>query len=101
MLPTLICLGLPQCDHGLCCCVNRYWRIVDCAEDLAYCLFYYSGAASAAGLSYAGAVLATRDGLWPGAYTERIHAALRQTGIEPWELSMPDNSRCADAPLKV
>lgn len=78
---------------------NEFWRIIDCAEDLSYCLFYYSGAAAAAGMSYTGAVLGTRDGLWPGAYTERIHASLRQAGIEPWELSMPDNSQCADAPL--
>jgi hypothetical protein len=31
---------------------NEYWRILDCADDLSFCLFYYSGAASAAGLSY-------------------------------------------------
>lgn len=78
---------------------NEYWRIIDCAEDLTFCLFYYSGAAAAAGMSYTGAVLGTRDGSWPGQYTDRIHGALRQAGIEPWELSMPDNSRCADAPL--
>lgn len=38
---------------------NEYWRILDCDEALSWCLFYYSGAASTAGLSYSGAVLAT------------------------------------------
>lgn len=78
---------------------NEYWRIIDCAEDLTYCLFYYSGAAAAAGLSYSGAVLGTVDGSWPAAYTERIHAALQVAGIEPWELSTVDNSQCVGAPL--
>lgn len=78
---------------------REHWKILDCAEDLTYCLFYYSGAAAAAGLSYTGAVLGTRDGMWPAQYTERIHGALRQAGIEPWELSLPDNSNCAEAPL--
>ena len=52
------------------------------AEDLAWSLFAYSGAASAAGQSYSGAVLCTRDGRWPAAAAEpRIHAALRLAGI--------------------
>lgn len=78
---------------------NEYWRIMDCADDLTYCLFYYSGAAAAAGLSYSGAVLATADGAWPAAYTDRIHTSLRTAGIEPWELSSVDNSQCVGAPL--
>lgn len=43
----------------------QYWRIVDCTDDLAWALFYYAGAASAAGQSYSGAVLVTQDGTWP------------------------------------
>jgi hypothetical protein len=78
---------------------NEYWRIIDCAEDLSFCLFYYSGAAATAGLSYSGAVLGTPDGLWPADHTQRIHGALRQAGIEPWELSIVDNSACGGAPL--
>lgn len=78
---------------------NEYWRIMDCSEDLEFCLFYYSGAAAAAGLSYSGAVLATQDGTWPQQYTDRIHEALHRAGIEPWELSTVDNSACAGAPL--
>lgn len=77
----------------------QYWRIMDCSEDLEFCLFYYSGAAAAAGLSYSGAVLATQDGTWPQQYTDRIHEALHRAGIEPWELSTVDNSACAGAPL--
>jgi hypothetical protein len=50
-------------------------------------------------MSYSGAVLGTRDGQWPSAYTERVHGALRDAGIEPWELSIVDNSACAGAPL--
>ncbi|GLC46027.1 Vitamin D3 receptor [Pleodorina starrii] len=81
---------------------NEFWRVLDCEEDLQYCLFYYSGAASAAGLSYSGAVLGTPDGRMPGPqHTARLHAALRRAGIEPWELSYVDNSKCGDAPLQI
>ncbi|KAG2453105.1 hypothetical protein HYH02_002436 [Chlamydomonas schloesseri] len=81
---------------------NEYWRIVDCDENLEWCLFYYSGAASTAGLAYSGAVLGTPDGAMPGPqHTERLHGALRRSGIEPWELSYVDNSQCADAPLQI
>jgi hypothetical protein len=77
----------------------QYWRIMDCSDDLEFCLFYYSGAAAAAGLSYSGAVLATKEGRWPEQYTQRIHEALHKAGIEPWELSSVDNSVCVGAPL--
>ncbi|KAG2484866.1 hypothetical protein HYH03_016352 [Edaphochlamys debaryana] len=81
---------------------NEFWRLVDCDEDLAWCLFYYSGAASTAGLSYSGAVLGTPDGAMPAAqHTPRLHAALRRSGIEPWELSYVDNSGCEEAPLGI
>jgi hypothetical protein len=47
-------------------------------DDLSWALFAYSGAASAAGQSYTGAVLCTPDGRWPAAsQEERIDAALR------------------------
>ncbi|KAF8063768.1 hypothetical protein HT031_003625 [Scenedesmus sp. PABB004] len=78
---------------------NEFWRILDCAEDLSFCLFYYSGAAAAAGLSYSGAVLATPDGAWPAVHTARVHGALARAGIAPWELSLVDNTACAGAPL--
>ncbi|EFJ44124.1 hypothetical protein VOLCADRAFT_95570 [Volvox carteri f. nagariensis] len=81
---------------------NEFWRILDCHEGLDYCLFYYSGAASTAGLSYSGAILATPDGRMPGPqHTDRLHGALRRAGIEPWELSYVDNSNCEEAPLKI
>ena len=48
-----------------CTVLVQYWRIVDCTDDLAWALFYYAGAASAAGQSYSGAVLVSRDGTWP------------------------------------
>lgn len=43
----------------------EYWRIVHCEDDLSWALFYYAGAASAAGQVYTGAILATPDGAWP------------------------------------
>ena len=53
-------------------------RIVDIPDDLSWALFAYSGAASAAGQVYTGAVLCTPDGRWPApAAEERIMAALR------------------------
>ncbi|KAK9839677.1 hypothetical protein WJX81_005418 [Elliptochloris bilobata] len=77
---------------------NEFWRQVDVAEDLSWALFAYSGAAAAAGQSYTGAVLCTRDGRWPAAAAEpRVNAALRLAGIEPWELFKVDNSGCLDA----
>ena len=38
-----------------------------CDDDLAWALFYYAGAAAAAGQTYVGAILATADGRWPAA----------------------------------
>ncbi|KAL4444678.1 hypothetical protein ABPG77_002495 [Micractinium sp. CCAP 211/92] len=80
---------------------NEFWRILDCAEDLEWCVFYYSGAASRAGLSYSGAILASKEGQWPTSQEaqQRIEASLQAAGIKPWELSSVDNSNCADAPL--
>ena len=82
---------------------SEYWRILDCDEEaLEWCVFYYSGAASRAGLSYSGAILASRDGAWPAAPAarRRIAAALDAAGIKEWELSNVDNSLPpSEAPL--
>ncbi len=65
------------------------------------CAYYYSGAASAAGISYTGAILASKSGAWPSAeHHRRIEAALERAGIKMWELSNVDNDGCMDAPLQ-
>ncbi|GAB4821553.1 hypothetical protein N2152v2_008599 [Parachlorella kessleri] len=65
---------------------KEYWRILDCAEDLEWCAFYYSGAAAAAGTSYSGAILGSRSGAWPDAsQIPRIEQALERAGIKMWE----------------
>lgn len=73
----------------------------DAADDLSFALFYYTGAASRAGMSYSGAVLGTPDGKWPEAHAGRIAKALDRAGIKSWELSYVDNSACAGAPLAL
>ncbi|KAL4855815.1 hypothetical protein ACK3TF_003588 [Chlorella vulgaris] len=80
---------------------NEFWRILDCEEGLDWCVFYYSGAASRAGLSYSGAILASKSGEWPEsqAARQRIEAVLDLAGIKTWELSNVDNSNCVGAPL--
>ncbi|KAI3424929.1 hypothetical protein D9Q98_008313 [Chlorella vulgaris] len=80
---------------------NEFWRILDCEEGLDWCVFYYSGAASRAGLSYSGAILASKSGEWPKsqAARQRIEAVLDSAGIKTWELSNVDNSNCVGAPL--
>ena len=71
---------------------DEYWRILDCADDLSWAIFYYSGAASAAGTSYCGGLLCTRDGDWPvledqeSSDYKRIKEALQRAGLEPFEL---------------
>jgi len=68
---------------------SEFWRILDCAEDLEWAVFYYGGAAAAAGTSYTGALLVTADGNWPkmnSATSERIRAALALGNIAMWEL---------------
>lgn len=80
---------------------KEFWRIVDCDEGLQWCLFYYSGAASVAGVSYSGAILATVDGAYPPeSDMPRVEAALDRAGIKRWELSTVDNIECEDAPLR-
>jgi len=66
---------------------DEYWRILDCADDLSWAVFYYGGAASAAGTSYTGALVVTKSGKWPvdmikGSETaRRIEQALSKGGI--------------------
>lgn len=81
---------------------KEFWRIVHVAEDLSWALFYYSGAAAAAGQSYTGAVLLTEDGQWPAAgQAAQVGAALERCGIKTWELYRVRNSDCHGAPLGV
>jgi hypothetical protein len=60
---------------------NEFWRILDCADDLSWAVFYYSGAASAAGTSYTGSLVVTPDG-------RRAHhnAASSEAGLDCWLL---------------
>lgn len=75
---------------------NEYWRIVDVREDLSWAVFYYTGAASAAGQSYSGAVFVTADGQWPEEdEIPRVEQALAKCGIKFWEMYEVDN-RCCD-----
>ena len=86
---------LSALDNGV--TSKEYWRILDCAEGLDWCVFYYSGAASAAGLSYSGAILASRSGEWPAEAAEvgRIRGVLDGAGIKMWELSNVSNAQSA------
>lgn len=86
-------------DNGVTSLEN--WTILDCAKDLEWCVFNYNGAASAAGLSYTGAILTSKSGEWPteASALERIESALDRAGIKMWELSTVSNKGCGDAPL--
>ena len=59
----------------------EYWRIVHCEDDLSWALFYYAGAASAAGQVYTGAILATPDGAWPGKVCASFQGLALEAGI--------------------
>lgn len=55
--------------------------------DLHPGVFYYSGAATAAGQAYTGALLVSRDGAWPDkGEEERMQKAFDTCGIKMWEL---------------
>jgi hypothetical protein len=76
---------------------KEFWRILDCAEDLSWAVFYYGGAASAAGTSYTGALVVTPDGKWPEMTeetTSRIQSALAKGEITLWELFEVHNDCC-------
>jgi hypothetical protein len=78
------------------------WRIIHCEDDLSWALFFYSGAASAAGLSYTGAILASRTGEWPGEeHQATLAEALERASLKPWELYNVDNCSCSGAPLRL
>ena len=65
------------------------WTVLSCDEEnLAWCVFSYSGAAGRAGMAYSGAILASRDGSWPADERSRrlIKDSLEQSGIKMWEL---------------
>lgn len=83
----------------------EYWRIIDAAEDMSWVLFYYTGAAAAAGQSYAGAILASTRGDFPPnpeTYMERIHQGLDRCGIKPWELfKVKHEGGSVGAPLEI
>ena len=82
----------------------EHWIVVDVADDFSWGLFAYSGAASAAGQAYSGAVLASPSGAWPAAgELERIRAAHARCGIQLFELFTVDNSAeaVAGAPLSL
>lgn len=50
-------------------------------------MFYYAGAATAAGQSYTGSLLVSRDGDWPEEKEmERVEKAFDSCGIKLWEL---------------
>lgn len=80
---------------------NEFWRILDCDDNLEWAVFYYSGAASAAGTSYTGALVVSKDGTWPDMTTgdagTRIQAALDRAGIKMWELFQVSNADCEDS----
>eukprot|EP00180_Rhodochaete_pulchella_P000988 Plantae.Rhodophyta-Rhodochaete_pulchella.ctg18163.p2 GENE.Plantae.Rhodophyta-Rhodochaete_pulchella.ctg18163~~Plantae.Rhodophyta-Rhodochaete_pulchella.ctg18163.p2 ORF type:complete len:131 (+),score=13.33 Plantae.Rhodophyta-Rhodochaete_pulchella.ctg18163:423-815(+) len=87
---------------------KEHWRILDAADDLSFALFYYAGAASTAGITYRGAILATPHGTWPGNgdpdVTLRIERALDLVGIKLWEMFFVDNETKGDlapAPLQL
>ena len=80
---------LTTLDNGV--ISKESWTTVDAADDLSWGVFYYSGAAAAAGQSYQGALLCSADGAWPegartGAEFDRIAAAFSKCGLELWEL---------------
>ncbi len=80
---------------------NEYWRILDCDDNLEWVVLYYSGAASAAGTNYRGALLCTPDGNWPKhdnlacPKLARIERAFKKGGVQLWELFPVSNKDCS------
>lgn len=94
--------NLSVLDNGV--VSKEFWRIVDCTDDLSWALFYYAGAASAAGQSYQGAVLVTPDGEWPAQdHKHRLTAAFDAAGIKEWEMYTVTNGAggSGDPPLDL
>lgn len=86
---------------------SEFWRILDCADDLSWAVFYYAGAAAAAGTSYTGALIVSPDGNWPlmsESTYERIERALDRAGIKMWEVyevNNVDTGKAGPPPLGV
>lgn len=76
---------------------------MDCDEMMQWAVFYYSGAATTAGITYRGALICTPSGSVPEdpAAMQRINAALDRCGIRSWEMFDVNNDCCSDAPLSV
>lgn len=76
---------------------SEFWRILDVDEDLRWAVFYYTGAAAAAGTSYTGALLCSADGEWPtdSDSVQRIDQAMAAGGIKMWELYNVCNENCS------
>lgn len=81
---------------------EEFWRIVEAADDLSWAVFYYSGAAAAAGTSYSGCIVGTKDGEWPetsmnesGTVYRKLSAAMIAAGnTKMWELYEVENDCC-------
>ena len=83
---------------------SEFWRIIDAADDLSWGVFFYAGAATAAGQSYTGALLLTPDGSWPAdSERSRIEQAFDRCSIKMFELYSCTNSAefSRTAPLGV
>ena len=82
---------------------SEFWRIMDCAADFSWAVFYYAGAASAAGITYRGALICTPSGHLPADSdaNRAIDDALRRCGVRRWEMFNVDNDECDGAPLSV
>lgn len=94
---------------------DEYWRILDCEDDLGWAVFYYGGAAAAAGTSYTGGLIVTRSGDWPEGMDDinsdthrRVAAALDKGGIKLYEvypvgstLSSPGLNSAGPPPLGI
>lgn len=76
---------------------------MDVADDMDWAVFYYSGAASTAGVTYRGALICSNSGTMPTSAeaNARIDAAVAACGIRKWEMYGVDNCDCAGAPLEL
>lgn len=74
-----------------------------CDEQMRWAVFYYSGAATAAGITYRGALICTPSGTLPEdpAIMQLINGALGRCGVQGWEMFSVNNDSCSDAPLSV
>jgi hypothetical protein len=81
---------------------NEFWAIVGAADDLAWVVFHYAGAASAVGQRYLGGLLCTPDGqLPPPEQLPKIWDCFRSAGIQPWELYQVDNDGASPGALEA